>query len=243
MPAAASVPRQLSSNFADGIGAGPVFAVGPMDWGTVSLRYDHAIAQGWPVKELWVINPRHTGPVTLSGHNLVTGTPLVFSFSGGPASPSPTRPKLKGSPLGAAGSGIWAQDPSYVVFPEAGCYTVSAKWSDGSWQVTEAVGYGPAVVASPDLSQTEARHLAVVAADRTGTGNRVVSTNLETLAAANASGGIQLSTRGNPPTEGVWMIWLKGRRDEGSCIISPPVFGLPKPTVSCAVTVRPSARD
>lgn len=235
VPARAAVPRHLSSVFADGIGAGPVYAVGLMDSATISLENDHAVAQGWPAKELWVIDPRYTGPITLSGHNLVTGAPVWFSLEG----PTSTHPKLKGSPPGAGPSGIWTQDPSYVVFPRAGCYTVSARWSTGSWQVTEAVGYGPAVALGapgPEVSQAKARRSLLAVDDLRAHATRILSATVETLGEANAAGGVQLSTRSNPANELVWMFWLKGRDDEGSCIVAPPALGPPIPVTACSLT-------
>ena len=247
VPASAGVPRHLTSSFADGIGAGPVYAVGPLDSATVALANDHAVAQGWPVKELWVINPRwHTGPITLSGHNLVTGTPLVFSFSDGSAPRASTHPKLKGSPEWARKAGTWVQYPSYVVFPSAGCYTLSATWTTGRWQVTQAVGYGQAVAAGApgqEGLQAEARKSAVAAAKVMGHGLTVLTATLETLTAADAAGGVQLSTRTYPGSELVWQLWLAGPRAKASCIVAaPPVVGSHTPPTACSLLAQPAVR-
>ena len=223
--------------FADGIGGGPVYAVGLMDFATVSLENDRAVAQGWPAKELWVINPRYHGPITLSGRNLVTGAPVWFSFSG----PASTHPKLNGSPPGTGTSGIWTQDPSYVVFPQVGCYTVSARWSTGSWQVTKAVGYGPAVAPGapgPEVSLAEARQSALTISTDDPNQPRhrlnVLSATQETLAEADASVGVELPVRTNPTSELVWKFWLKDRRGEGSCIVAPGTLGTPRLQTACS---------
>lgn len=244
VPSEASVPRRLSPMFADGIGGEPVYAVGLMNSATVSLENDSAVAQGWPAKELWVINPRHRGPIALSGHNLVTGAPVWFSFSGGSVLPTSTHPKLNGYDGGVD----WAQFPSYVVFPQAGCYTVSAKWSTGSWQVTEAVGYGAAispVASAPEGSLAEARHSVLAAAnldpEHLGQGLRVLSATLETLAQANAAAGVE-SLRPYAPSQLVWKLWLKDRRGEGSCIVAPPSLGTPGLATACSWTLRPAVR-
>jgi hypothetical protein len=245
VPIEASVPRRLSPMFADGIGGGPVYAVGLMDSAAVSLDNDTALAQGWPAKELWVINPRHRGPIALSGHNLVTGAPVWFSFSGGSVLRASTHPKLNGYDGGVG----WTQFPSYLVFPQAGCYTVSAKWSTGSWHVTVAVGYGTAispVAPAPEGSLAEARHSVLAAADldpdHLGQGLSVLSATLETLAQANAAEGVELSTRTNPPSELVWKLWVKDRHGEGSCIVAPPSLGTPGLATTCSWTLRPAIR-
>jgi hypothetical protein len=244
VPITASVPRRLSPIFADGIGGGPVYAVGLMDSAAVSLENDTAVAQGWPAKELWVINTRHRGPIALSGHNLVTGAPVWFSFSGGSVPPTSTHPKLNGYD----GDVGWTQFPSYVVFPQAGCYTVSAKWSTGSWQVTEAVGYGAAiapVAPAPEGSLAEARHSVLaevkLGPDHLVQGLSVLSATLETLAQANAAAGVE-SLSPNEPSELVWKLWLKDRRGEGSCIVAPPSLWTPGLATTCSWTLRPAVR-
>lgn len=242
VPAAAAVPRRLSSVFADGIGAGPVYAVGPMGSPTVSFVNDGAVAKGWPVKELWVMNPRwHTGRVTLRGHNLVTGAPVVFSFSDGSA-PQSTHPKLSGSPAWARKADVWTQAHSYVVFPAAGCYAISASWSTGSWQITEAVGYGQAVAPEaqdPEVDQAEARRAALTAVKRIGHGLTILTGTLETLADADAAEGVQLPPRSDPGGYLVWKFWFSGSRAEASCIVVPGFnSGASTPETTCSLTVR-----
>lgn len=245
LPITASVPRRLSPMFGDGIGGGPVYAVGLMDSAAVSLENDSALAQGWPAKELWVINPRYRGQIALSGHNLVTGAPVWFSFSGGSVPSTSTHPKLNGYD----GSVGWTQFPSYVIFPQAGCYTVSAKWSTGSWRVIEAVGYGAAmapVTPAPEGRLAEARHSVLAAAnldpDHLGQGLSVLSATLETLAQANAAGGVELSTRTNAPSELVWKLWLRDRLGKGNCIVAEPSLGTPGLATTCSWTLRPAVR-
>jgi hypothetical protein len=34
----------------------------------------------------------------------------------------------------------WSEYPSYVMFPESGCYVVNATWAGGSWEQTFGFG-------------------------------------------------------------------------------------------------------
>jgi hypothetical protein len=94
--------------------------------------------QGWGVKVLWLLEPRTTHIIRLSGENLTTGESLVFQAANGSPSPSMTiDPAHPGTPERRNG---WAEFPSLVSFPRAGCYVIDAAWPDGSWR--QEFGFG-----------------------------------------------------------------------------------------------------
>jgi hypothetical protein len=121
----------------------------PPIWAGFYARFDadtnafHAMQaprkkDGWRIKVLWVIEPGGSTPVTLSGRNLVTGAPLQFEIGVGSVSESPVLdPRHPAIPIQ---DGNWKEFPSYLYFPSAGCYVLSASWSGGSWEM--GFGFG-----------------------------------------------------------------------------------------------------
>jgi hypothetical protein len=86
---------------------------------------------GWIVKVLWVLQPRTTEPVTISGHEMRTGWSIIFDPSNGPpASTMQLDPKHPGTPSKRKG---WTESPSSLSFPKSGCYIIDATWHAGSW--------------------------------------------------------------------------------------------------------------
>jgi hypothetical protein len=89
--------------------------------------------QGWRVKVLWVLEQGTTEPVTISGQETDTGSPIMFDAANGQFSEElQLDPGQPGTPSRLRG---WKAYPSLVWFPEApGCYQIEASWADGSWQ-------------------------------------------------------------------------------------------------------------
>jgi hypothetical protein len=124
------------------LGSGPAFGVG--------FGLDHSGAyhtgnnnvqktsNGWGIKILWVLRPGTHQTVAISGSETGTGWPIIFQPSGAPTSSTMTLdPKHPGTPTKERG---WLGYPSLVAFPEAGCYTIKATWSNGAW--TRGLGFG-----------------------------------------------------------------------------------------------------
>jgi hypothetical protein len=111
-------------------------SAGSFHVGTDTVRREN----GWQVKVLWVLQPTMIEPVTLSGQEVGTGSPITFDASGLNPTGSDTMrldPSNPGTPSHRKG---WSEYPSSVWFPEAGCYIIKASWADGSWQ--RGLGFG-----------------------------------------------------------------------------------------------------
>lgn len=95
---------------------------------------------GWRIKVLWAIPPNEDRPVTLSGHIVGTGQPILIDLANEPDQPRTSQvldPSHPGIPV--AGNG-WAEFPSYLYFPRAECYVLNAQWQGGQW--TLGFGFG-----------------------------------------------------------------------------------------------------
>jgi len=141
-------PRVVSRDFTPAIGAGPVWAAGFAPGITLHVstgnaqnaKYLTRTPHGWEVKVLWVMRPGYRHKATLRGGNRRTGAPLWFQIRGGAPS---TAPVLDPRPSKAIIGGVdrWAQFPSYLLIPQAACYSLEARWPGGSWRLTFAAGY------------------------------------------------------------------------------------------------------
>lgn len=86
---------------------------------------------GWPMKALWVIAYGHDTPVQVEGCDCATNRRIWFQFGGAePEQRATLDPLNPGIPVQ---HGSWREFPSSVVFPETGCYEITATWGDGSW--------------------------------------------------------------------------------------------------------------
>ena len=102
---------------------------------------------GWPALIDLILHRSVTGPVTLSGRDAQTGYPLWFGFVmpgvvGAPQQVTltlPLDPAHTAIPAGGETSGedFWY---GYAFLPGAGCYTLTASWPGGSWQITVSAG-------------------------------------------------------------------------------------------------------
>ncbi len=135
-------PMVLSSHFGPGIGGYPAWAIGfggphatmPIYAGNLEpSRY------GWPQKVLWVVKRSYPGLVRLRGANLADGVQLWFEIGG--RREVTVAPVLKApEPAIPYQTEGWAEFPSYLYIPRAGCYTLEAEWEGGFWRVNFAAG-------------------------------------------------------------------------------------------------------
>jgi hypothetical protein len=134
----------LSSHFGPGIGGYPAWAVGfggPVAWRSAGGIVGQQPTQyGWPEKVLWVVKRSYPGSVRLRGANLADGVPLWFEIGGRrEATVAPVLKALEPAiPYQTEG---WAEFPSYLYIPRAGCYTLEAEWEGGFWRVIFAAGF------------------------------------------------------------------------------------------------------
>lgn len=137
-PKAAGISRRVLAAVSPAVGVGAVRVAGPIAGEEfVSLLQDQPMVHGWPVKALWLVRQGTKPPPVLSGVDLSGPEPVWFSVL-----TISTHPKLPWRDSNAASGPAdgWSQFASEMIFPSAGCYLVSAKWSGGSWSVTVGVG-------------------------------------------------------------------------------------------------------
>jgi hypothetical protein len=95
---------------------------------------------GWRIKVLWVVSSTLPQPARVSGREVNTRAPLRFDVGGDAIKPTingildPAQPALP-----STGSG-YAEFPSYVYVPRAGCYELQADWSEGRWKLVFGLG-------------------------------------------------------------------------------------------------------
>ena len=101
---------------------------------------------GWPdLKNLWVIGANFYKPVTLSGHDLRTNTPLWFHFLNGSAPATYTTSAVLDPAIPNRGSAInkegrWEIWGIGLVLLQAGCYELDATWDGGTMHTIYALG-------------------------------------------------------------------------------------------------------
>jgi hypothetical protein len=145
-----STPQRLGSDHGMAIGTAPVWAVGfttGTGGGAVLARPGEATRVGYGMKVLWVTDPSLRTTVHVDGSRLGSGVPLWFQPATSnsrtplnelvldPSNPSDT------TLVTAAGSS-YLRYPSLIFIPTAGCYSLRAKWSTGSWEAIFASGAG-----------------------------------------------------------------------------------------------------
>jgi len=135
-------PSAISAAFAPAVGHAPVWAVGFAPGITLHVGNAERSQHGWMVKILWVLQPRYTGLVRLQGWEAPHSTPLWFQIGGAgtPTKAPVLDPRHPGIPLQnmQPGKGYWIEFPSYLFIPAVGCYSLSAQWPGGHWQLAFA---------------------------------------------------------------------------------------------------------
>jgi hypothetical protein len=94
---------------------------------------------GWRVKVLWVVSPGLKLHARVQGRDLATGTELWFEIGeeGSEAPFGVLDPAHPGVPPTSDG---YKEFPSYMYVPRAGCYAISAEWTDGGWRLIVGLG-------------------------------------------------------------------------------------------------------
>ena len=134
------VREEVSPEYAPLLGGepvwfGPYLRVEPQRSTFHILRDSPRKKLGWRVKFLWIVRRSHHTTVTVRGAD-ARGRSLWFAHAGR----YPTR-VVRLAPTAADSVGTdFAEFPSYVYFPGAGCFVLEARWSDGSWRLAFAAG-------------------------------------------------------------------------------------------------------
>ncbi len=151
-PTAPPLQKMTRENFGGGFyGTITFYGVAPV-WGWpaaagATIHFQQFIGNtGWPdMKDLWVIGPNYNKPVTLTGHDLRTNTPLWFHFLNGSgpdvyttsALLDPASPNRDGATNSEGRWQIWGIG---LVLLQAGCYELDATWDGGSAHTIYALG-------------------------------------------------------------------------------------------------------
>ncbi len=139
-------PTTINPAFGTAIGMRPAWAIGFSPGLALRMGNPQFITHGphgWYVKILWVVAPGFYPRVTLRGSTAGGGAPLWFQI--GDQAPSiapilnPQAPPIPNQPPG------WANFPSYLFIPQAGCYALEASWPGGTWRLTFAAGRSAAL--------------------------------------------------------------------------------------------------
>jgi hypothetical protein len=118
-PCPISESHELSSDFAPGLGQGPVYPLqGPTLRYIRGGRFPRQFPRPWGgQKVLWVTSPDYAGPILIRGHQLSGRWWLGFDGAGG--RPYAEMRLLK--PTANPGH-VWRQFPSYTRVRARGCY-------------------------------------------------------------------------------------------------------------------------
>lgn len=138
-------PKQVTPSVGRVIGRKPVWAgpYGMLDpkTGALQLVADTPHTRyGWRDKVLWLVAYHHKGVIRLRGHRLSSGQPMRFSVELSGEGVRTFGLLNHGKPGAVTNPGAPKQFPSYIYFPRAGCYTISASWKGGSWKVVLGLG-------------------------------------------------------------------------------------------------------
>jgi hypothetical protein len=134
--------RTVSAGYGKLVGSGPLRGgiYAELDERTDAVHAPDAprTELGWRIKILWVLRPDQKRPVTIDGSDGSPEGPVVFELSeGDPTTVARLDPADPGVP---PEKGRWLEFPSYVYFPRAACYRLSARWAGGGWDL--GFGFG-----------------------------------------------------------------------------------------------------
>jgi hypothetical protein len=159
-PASPALQTFTMQNFGGGfsgtftaLGASPVWQLGIGDGSSPIALYGDS-SQPWPsTKVMWVVGPNYSEPVTLTGQDMRSGTPIwfqVYPNNGVPTSDpnadsvytahavlDPNAPNRGGATNSTGHWGIWGIG---LIALAAGCYEIKAAWAEGSWSAIYPIG-------------------------------------------------------------------------------------------------------
>lgn len=145
-------PKKIDPAFGPALGADPVW-VGAGNFSelphTPALMYSSLIAKhvhqpgGWNFKFLIVVAAHYQGQVKISATNLKDGLPIQYVVPNSADTSTATTLVLDTrNPTIPNRTDQWTEFPGGLLIPEAGCYSMVARWSGGMWQLTFAAGVG-----------------------------------------------------------------------------------------------------
>jgi hypothetical protein len=134
-------PATVSKEFAPLVGKTPLWAgfYAELDRSerTYSAHDAPRTEKGWRIKVLWVMKPGNHSIVRVLGTNTRTGEPMWFAVDGEDAD-AVTEGVMDPATPSVEGEGGFNEFTSYVYFPRAGCYRLTADSDAGTW----SLGFG-----------------------------------------------------------------------------------------------------
>jgi hypothetical protein len=134
-------PTTVSKEFAPLVGKTPLWAsfYAELDRskGTYLAHDAPRTGKGWRIKVLWVMKPGNHSIVRVRGANTATGEPMWFAVDGEDAD-AVTEGVMDPATPSVEGEGGFNEFTSYVYFPRAGCYRLTARSDAATW----SLGFG-----------------------------------------------------------------------------------------------------
>ncbi|MBF6592681.1 MAG: hypothetical protein IVW57_19395, partial [Ktedonobacterales bacterium] len=132
----------MAPYFGSGIGQPPVYMSASFD-APVAITHLGAAntytVYGWRMYVIWAVVPGYTGQITLSGASARDGRPLWLTagLRHTPTTSITLDPAVLNVPAQYA---HWNEWFGALYLPGAGCYTLTARWASGMWQLPFAAG-------------------------------------------------------------------------------------------------------
>lgn len=109
-------------------------------WSPTEAQFTHD-QYGWSHKFLYVVATSYQGKVTIHGTNLSDGSPIYLGAQDAATTDSSTSLVLDTRSSAITNrNDKWTEFPGGLFVPKAGCYSLEATWSGGSWRITFAAG-------------------------------------------------------------------------------------------------------
>lgn len=138
-PSAATL-TVIDASVGSGIGTMPVWALG-VSGATATLHLGASAtrtAHGWQGAMKWVVQAHAQGPIVVQGQLMQGGYPPIWFQSG--AQQATTEMAIDQSHPGPGSTSAFAQFPTTIWVPQAGCYQIVVNWHGGNWSAVVGIG-------------------------------------------------------------------------------------------------------
>jgi hypothetical protein len=121
-------PKVIAPYWGPASGASPLWIIG-FDGQRATMQLARAKeTDGYVAKVIFAVEPGFATSITVAGKNLADNTPIRFQVGSSAATPTlvldPAHPAISGL------HGQWVEWPTSLYLPRAGCYALTATWSN-----------------------------------------------------------------------------------------------------------------